>query len=99
MFLTHAHGAIVQIRVTLASRSNNQWKENAFVLNFKNKACSEWRTNMPDFCRKLFKMADKGPCRIAPVRLQWSMDAIKQTCTGNNENQPQTYNLANESIV
>ncbi|XP_052129802.1 uncharacterized protein LOC127750990 [Frankliniella occidentalis] len=45
--------------------ANNRWKENAFILNFKNKACTNFKNNSPSFFEHLFKKI-KGPCIIRP---------------------------------
>ncbi|XP_034253668.1 uncharacterized protein LOC117652687 [Thrips palmi] len=37
------------LRVDMAGRSNNQWKENAFIFNFPRGACSTLRDHLPDF--------------------------------------------------
>ncbi|XP_026292137.2 uncharacterized protein LOC113216609 [Frankliniella occidentalis] len=49
-------------------RSNNQWKENAFVLNFKNNACRALKENAPEIYNQVFKQAeDKGAhCALKP---------------------------------
>ncbi|XP_034252467.1 uncharacterized protein LOC117651944 isoform X2 [Thrips palmi] len=55
---------------TMAVRSNNQWKENAFVFNFPRKGCSAVREQMPDLYRLIAEVsgaavADKAaPCVI-----------------------------------
>ncbi|XP_034238092.1 uncharacterized protein LOC117643358 [Thrips palmi] len=56
-------------RVDLAVRSNNQWKENAFVFNFPKLGCTAIREHAPDFFRVVAKYSgaptDKAiPCVI-----------------------------------
>ncbi|KAJ1520324.1 hypothetical protein ONE63_004523 [Megalurothrips usitatus] len=41
-------------KVVLDARSNNQWKENAFVFSFKNKACTMSQVHIPDAFRVFF---------------------------------------------
>ncbi|XP_034256765.1 uncharacterized protein LOC117654300 [Thrips palmi] len=55
---------------TMAIRSNNQWKENAFVFNIPRKGCSVIRENIPDLYR-LFAEVTGGPVadRTAPCVL------------------------------
>ncbi|XP_034246777.1 uncharacterized protein LOC117648375 [Thrips palmi] len=56
-------------RADLAVRSNNQWKENAFIFNFPKQGCTAIREQVPDFFRVLAKLSgastDKGtPCVV-----------------------------------
>ncbi|XP_052129906.1 uncharacterized protein LOC113207100 isoform X2 [Frankliniella occidentalis] len=41
-------------------RSNNQWKENAFVLNFRNRACTAAKENLPPELAQYFHLGT--PC-------------------------------------
>ncbi|XP_034231403.1 uncharacterized protein LOC117639643 [Thrips palmi] len=57
------------IFVDLATRSNNQWKENAFIMNFPKVGCSTWREQVPEFFHFFANISgaseDKNkPCRI-----------------------------------
>ncbi|XP_026277358.2 uncharacterized protein LOC113205816 [Frankliniella occidentalis] len=52
--------------VTAAARSNNQWKENAFVARFRNKGCQAVKENIPGFYN-LFKdkeVKGTGMCKF-----------------------------------
>ncbi|XP_052129810.1 uncharacterized protein LOC113205631 isoform X2 [Frankliniella occidentalis] len=55
-------------RANMGVRSNNQWKENAFVGYFKNSACRHLRENIPGFFNAAFKQSTqtKGVCSIKP---------------------------------
>ncbi|XP_052122438.1 uncharacterized protein LOC113213503 [Frankliniella occidentalis] len=52
------------LKVILDVWANNQWKENAFVLFFKNRACSSLRANTPSFYEHVFKREIKDRCII-----------------------------------
>ncbi|XP_052130157.1 uncharacterized protein LOC127751120 isoform X1 [Frankliniella occidentalis] len=43
-------------------RSNNQWKENAFVFSYKKNVCRAIRDNIPGFTSVFFKIKPTGPC-------------------------------------
>ncbi|XP_034244964.1 uncharacterized protein LOC117647350 [Thrips palmi] len=53
-----------------ASRSNNQWKDNAHILKFTNGMCRATAENMPGFVRSIYKLDPekllKSPCVIPP---------------------------------
>ncbi|XP_052122250.1 uncharacterized protein LOC127749169 [Frankliniella occidentalis] len=54
-------------KIILDIRSNNQWKENAFVFNFNKKgACQVCKEQGPNFYKQIFKGEDKGACIIQP---------------------------------
>ncbi|XP_026287608.1 uncharacterized protein LOC113212944 [Frankliniella occidentalis] len=53
-------------KVIMDTRSNNQWKENAFMANFKNNACQTLKENIPGFYEKIFKTQMKGACILKP---------------------------------
>ncbi|XP_052128220.1 uncharacterized protein LOC127748621 isoform X2 [Frankliniella occidentalis] len=59
------------MKISFAVWSNNQWKENSFVMYFQDKACSNIRDNLfPDFYRKVYKKTDTtGVCTISPVSM------------------------------
>ncbi|XP_052125380.1 uncharacterized protein LOC113214178 isoform X2 [Frankliniella occidentalis] len=49
-------------------RSNNQWKENAFVFKFKNQACQIAKVHAPAFYKLVFKKREvNGACIFHPV--------------------------------
>ncbi|KAJ1528379.1 hypothetical protein ONE63_006794 [Megalurothrips usitatus] len=51
------------MNIRLDSRSNNDWKANAFVFNFPSSACSSFYDNMPDISRIVFGGLTKPtPC-------------------------------------
>ncbi|XP_026287511.1 uncharacterized protein LOC113212877 isoform X2 [Frankliniella occidentalis] len=50
-------------KVVVDLRSNNQWKENAFVFTFKNSACRAARENIPGFYKQVLKGKDEGSLR------------------------------------
>lgn len=51
-------------------RSNNQWKQNAFIFNFPDKACHNLRFHIPDLFRVAFRGTSvRGKCIVPPVRL------------------------------
>ncbi|KAJ1523171.1 hypothetical protein ONE63_001062 [Megalurothrips usitatus] len=43
------------MKMIIDSRSNNQWKENAFVLHSKTMACTLAQANVPDVARIFFR--------------------------------------------
>ncbi|XP_052125623.1 uncharacterized protein LOC127749837 [Frankliniella occidentalis] len=50
------------VKVIIDVRSNNQWKENAFVFNFKKNGCRAFRDNIPQIYKDVFKQGEvKGP--------------------------------------
>ncbi|XP_052124572.1 uncharacterized protein LOC127749637 isoform X2 [Frankliniella occidentalis] len=55
-------------KVYLDIRNNNQWKENAFVFEFKDKACTTLRTNLPGPANIFFGKGngERKPCVIPP---------------------------------
>ncbi|XP_034241228.1 uncharacterized protein LOC117645270 [Thrips palmi] len=59
--------------VTVAKRSNNQWKENFFVAKFTRMGCSAVRDNIPNLFRIVVKynpgMGSKKTCSIPAVRI------------------------------
>ncbi|KAJ1523560.1 hypothetical protein ONE63_001408 [Megalurothrips usitatus] len=67
-------------RVVVDSRSNNQWKENAFVFNFIRKACSQFRDNAPGAFAVFFNATDKktacpvmtGTYGVVNAKVQWT---------------------------
>ncbi|XP_034256781.1 uncharacterized protein LOC117654311 [Thrips palmi] len=71
-------------RVDLAVRSNNQWKDNAFVLNFRNSACSTMREHVPDFFRIVAKHSGattdtKAPCVIPAGHFAFKNESVAWT--------------------
>ncbi|XP_034243926.1 uncharacterized protein LOC117646808 [Thrips palmi] len=54
------------VRGQMAVRSNNQWKENAFVFNYPTGACRVLRDHIPDFFTMVARgiHATNGPCRL-----------------------------------
>ncbi|XP_026285472.1 uncharacterized protein LOC113211336 [Frankliniella occidentalis] len=70
--------------VILDIRSNNQWKENAFVFRFRKRACTALRTNIPFFYDALFKKSEmKGVCSHGPgvyevnnVPVEWTFPNV-----------------------
>ncbi|XP_052126203.1 uncharacterized protein LOC113215181 isoform X2 [Frankliniella occidentalis] len=48
-------------RANLAVRNNNQWKQNAFIFEFKDKACSLVTVHIPGFYRTFFGKV-RDPC-------------------------------------
>ncbi|XP_052131140.1 uncharacterized protein LOC127751518 [Frankliniella occidentalis] len=54
-------------KVILDTWKNNQWKENAFVIFVKDKACTHGKINLPGFYEQLFKKREtKGACIVKP---------------------------------
>ncbi|XP_052128947.1 uncharacterized protein LOC127750689 [Frankliniella occidentalis] len=53
-------------KVIVDIRSNNQWKENAFVLSFKNNACRYAREYTPGVYKQILKGEDEGACIRPP---------------------------------
>ncbi|XP_026283710.1 uncharacterized protein LOC113210098 isoform X1 [Frankliniella occidentalis] len=53
-------------KVVVDVRSNNQWKENAFVFNFNDGACRVLKENIPAFYKQVLKGKDEGGCTIPP---------------------------------
>ncbi|XP_034251882.1 uncharacterized protein LOC117651715 [Thrips palmi] len=53
----------------LALRSNNQWKENAFLFQFRKMGCSGIRDQIPDFFRVLAKHSGASMDRREPCVL------------------------------
>lgn len=58
-----------QMKITLAVRSNNQWKKNAFVFNSPHGACSFGRANLPGMMEASVGMdtTSRKPCLIPEV--------------------------------
>ncbi|XP_026284624.1 uncharacterized protein LOC113210729 isoform X2 [Frankliniella occidentalis] len=55
------------LKVIADTRSNNQWKENAFVFKFNNGACRHFKINSPGFYGLLLKKREvKGACVFKP---------------------------------
>ncbi|XP_052125617.1 uncharacterized protein LOC127749833 [Frankliniella occidentalis] len=56
------------VKVVIDVRSNNQWKENAFVLNFKNNGCRALKENAPELYNQVFKQAEVSGahCSLKP---------------------------------
>ncbi|XP_052131795.1 uncharacterized protein LOC127751777 [Frankliniella occidentalis] len=55
------------IKGVLDVRSNNQWKENAFVFYYKSNACQKVKENIPGFYNLFFKKSEiKGTCALKP---------------------------------
>ncbi|XP_026283711.1 uncharacterized protein LOC113210098 isoform X3 [Frankliniella occidentalis] len=50
-------------KVVVDVRSNNQWKENAFVFNFNDGACRVLKENIPAFYKQVLKGKDEGSLR------------------------------------
>ncbi|XP_026281746.1 uncharacterized protein LOC113208786 [Frankliniella occidentalis] len=71
-------------KVVVDARSNNQWKENAYVFNFKRNGCRVLKENAPGFYAALFKNSElKGPCVIKQgvyefndVPVEWSFPNV-----------------------
>ncbi|KAK3913375.1 Cathepsin D [Frankliniella fusca] len=53
-------------RLVLDSRSNNQWKENAFVFNFPSAACTALLQNAGHMKQLLKPLVRDKPCAILP---------------------------------
>ncbi|KAK3926236.1 GTPase Obg [Frankliniella fusca] len=56
----------LQGRLVLDSRSNNQWKENAFVFNFPNGACTGLFQNAGFIKQMLGHQYREKPCAVLP---------------------------------
>ncbi|XP_026273425.2 uncharacterized protein LOC113203124 isoform X2 [Frankliniella occidentalis] len=55
------------LKIIVDTRSNNQWKENAYVFKFNDHACLTIKVNIPDFYEKLLKKRNvKGACFFRP---------------------------------
>ncbi|XP_052121116.1 uncharacterized protein LOC127748984 [Frankliniella occidentalis] len=57
------------LKVYLDTRSNNQWKENAFIFEFRDKACNTLQVHTPGFYNVFFGKEKKpkgAPCSIGP---------------------------------
>ncbi|XP_034239136.1 uncharacterized protein LOC117644059 [Thrips palmi] len=56
------------VNILMDVRSNNQWKQNAFVFKFPNGACTTIKKQIPEFWNVIFKLprSDKTPCSIPP---------------------------------
>ncbi|XP_026286009.1 uncharacterized protein LOC113211750 isoform X2 [Frankliniella occidentalis] len=51
------------VKVIVDTRSNNQWKENAYVFKFNNRACQTVKVNAPGIYEQLLKKREvKGAC-------------------------------------
>ncbi|XP_052128313.1 uncharacterized protein LOC113211474 isoform X2 [Frankliniella occidentalis] len=50
------------LKVILDTRSNNQWKENAFIFAYKSNVCRTIKENMPGFYNLFFKKEVNGAC-------------------------------------
>ncbi|XP_034241661.1 uncharacterized protein LOC117645510 [Thrips palmi] len=51
------------VRVSMALRSNNEWKENAFIFKFPGNACSSIREHLPAIFRLLSKATNTTPAK------------------------------------
>ncbi|XP_052132768.1 uncharacterized protein LOC127752145 [Frankliniella occidentalis] len=57
----------VWVKTIVDVRSNNQWKENAFVFKFNNKACQIAKVNSPGWYEVVLKKREvKGACIFKP---------------------------------
>ncbi|XP_052123625.1 uncharacterized protein LOC127749464 [Frankliniella occidentalis] len=71
-------------KANMGVRSNNQWKENAFVGIFKNSACRHLKENIPGFFNAFFQSTEtKGVCSVKPgtyeindVPIDWTFPKI-----------------------
>ncbi|XP_052128315.1 uncharacterized protein LOC113205824 isoform X1 [Frankliniella occidentalis] len=55
------------LKVIVDARSNNQWKENAYVFNFKKNGCRVIKENIPGFYEQVLKKREvKGVCAFKP---------------------------------
>ncbi|XP_052128321.1 uncharacterized protein LOC113203124 isoform X1 [Frankliniella occidentalis] len=55
------------VKVIVDTRSNNQWKENAYVLKFNDHACRAIKVNIPGFYEQFLKKREvKGACLFRP---------------------------------
>ena len=64
------HVCSFQATVMFLKRSSNgEWKPNAFIFNFGRNACSNLRTNLPEFFSAMYSMdaLANTPCVIPPV--------------------------------
>ncbi|XP_026286185.1 uncharacterized protein LOC113211881 [Frankliniella occidentalis] len=62
-------------------RSNNQWKENAFVFKFNNKACQTLKVNIPGFYEVVLKKREvKGACMFKAGVYEFNDAPIDWTC-------------------
>ncbi|XP_034247045.1 uncharacterized protein LOC117648586 [Thrips palmi] len=71
-------------KVTMAVRSNNQWKENAFVFTFPNSGCTAIRDHLPDLFRVIAKhsgasMNKKDPCLIPGGSYKFKNESVSWT--------------------
>ena len=77
---TYPHG--FQSHLTVAIRANNEWKANAFVMNFLNVGCSALRLHLPGIFGLLVKHAPAvppyatGPCVIPAVRSRRNLSIL-----------------------
>ncbi|XP_034240132.1 uncharacterized protein LOC117644630 [Thrips palmi] len=70
--------------VDMAIRSNNQWKDNAFVFNFPNSGCTALREHLPDMYRIVAKytgapLDKKKPCIIPGGYFDFKNETISWT--------------------
>ncbi|XP_052122301.1 uncharacterized protein LOC127749182 [Frankliniella occidentalis] len=55
------------MKIILDLRSNNQWKENAFVFNFRKNACRVFKENNPTLYEVVYKKRESnGACILKP---------------------------------
>ncbi|XP_052128318.1 uncharacterized protein LOC113205824 isoform X4 [Frankliniella occidentalis] len=55
------------MKVIVDARSNNQWKENAYIFNFRKNACRVLKENAPGFYEQVLKKREvKGVCAFNP---------------------------------
>ncbi|XP_034244362.1 uncharacterized protein LOC117647001 isoform X2 [Thrips palmi] len=60
--------------VDMAVRSNNEWKENAFVFNFPKMGCSGMREQFPNFYRIISKHTGAPMDRAVPCVMSYPRD-------------------------
>ena len=75
----------VRLNIVMDKRSNNMWKENAFVFKFPTGLCSVIRKQIPEFYHVVFKRPrnDNTPCSLSPVSdlPRASLYSIPPECT------------------
>ncbi|XP_052121251.1 uncharacterized protein LOC113216434 [Frankliniella occidentalis] len=69
-----------QVKMVLDVRSNNQWKENAFVVPFLRNGCSTTRDNVPNFFKAFSsKRETKGACVYKPGVYEFNDTPVEWT--------------------
>ncbi|XP_052131958.1 uncharacterized protein LOC127751844 [Frankliniella occidentalis] len=71
------------LKIVIDVRSNNQWKENAFVFYFKDNACRALKENIPEIYNEVFKQGEviKGAhCMVKPGVYEVNKAPANWTC-------------------